>query len=235
MKTTPAIKPLLVASASTVLGLAFMSILGHAPADAAGFRVYGKFAPEAAITENEPYIDEKDGFFEGIINSDTEWLVRLFSSQGRPTYSFDSQFYIFNSQPPYAPYSIGKSPFSRIIFSNFSDRSSINFIYDYTPSFLTPSFGDRSTQRGSLNLFLDQPDFSGKITSESYFYNFYKPYYNTDEYAPSYTINVVDGYVEKLVKPEVTSVPEPSTIVGLSLASVMGWWTKRRKKVLQEV
>ncbi|BAZ30664.1 hypothetical protein NIES4074_31260 [Cylindrospermum sp. NIES-4074] len=211
MKTTPVIKPLLMASASTVLGLAIVGVLGDVLAQAAEFRVYGKFAPKAAITENDPGVYETDGFFEGIISSSNGWSVTLFSSQGRPTYY---PTYSFNSQFP------GNS----ISFSNFSDRSSINFIYDYLA--LRPG-GGPSRYKGSLNLFLDQPNFSGKITSESYFYKFEQPYYVPSEYAPAYTINVVDGYVEK--------VPEPSTIVGLSLASVMGWWMKRRKKALQGV
>jgi hypothetical protein len=93
---------------------------------------------------------------------------------------------------------------------------------------------DTFFQVATLNLFLDQPNLTGNILSNS----------NTDLLTVSnysnlpsffYKINVVYGYIEKIVTPPVTSVPEPSTIVGLSLASVMGWWMKRRKKALQEV
>jgi hypothetical protein len=74
MKTTPVIKPLLMASTSTVLGLAIVGVLGHAPANAAGFRVYGKFAPEAAINPNNNVEFLGNASFEGTLDIDETYV-----------------------------------------------------------------------------------------------------------------------------------------------------------------
>jgi hypothetical protein len=205
-----------VAKTVAVLGLAVASVLSHAPVEAAQYKISGKFAPEPIFEQNLGFfLPVAGGFLDGIIelddntNTPTSWFVQVFNSQG-------SLAKIFKSEPEdYSYYLVTKS--AKV--NNFSNSSSIIFEEDYED--LTRPGGE-SISQDSLNLFLDQPNFIGNINSESYFYSFVKPYYIPTEYAPTYIINIIDGKVEKLVGPGVTSVPEPMSVIGLLTVGVLG-------------
>jgi hypothetical protein len=203
-------------STATVLGLAIMSILGHAPADAAQFKIYGKFADKLTSSRNDPIVNVENGFFDGTVEIDdtnstngfnlTGWSVQVFSSTGRNILTFRSEY-------PDPQFETGS-----VSISNFNDSSLIKFDF----AFNDRRFPQSSIGTNSLNLFLNKPNFIGNITPESYFDEFRKPYYVPELYAPYYAINIVDGYVKK--------VPEPLTIIGTLAAGAMGWSMKRRQK-----
>lgn len=231
MKTTPVIKPLLMASASAVLGLAIVGVLGDAPAQAAQFRVYGKFAPEPAINLKNTVDFIENGSFEGTLDIDETyvdrplikgWEVQLLDSQGSSMYFFSSRSGSYSDS-----YFSSNNYVSKEITG---DRSWISIVSSFSNGRRPNVF----SQKAALNLFLDQPDFTGKILPDSNT-DFLTVYDNPTFPLYYYKLNVVDGYIEKVVTPPVTSVPEPLTIGGTVVAGAMGWWIKRRKKALQEV
>jgi hypothetical protein len=223
-------RPSFVTQAVAVLGLTIAGILSHAPAEAAQYKISGKFAPEPIFAQDVGFfLPVAGGFFDGILelddntNTPTSWLVKAFNSQG-------SLAKIFKSEPEdYSRYLVTKS--AKV--NSFNNSSSIIFEEDYED---TTRPGRESISKYSLNLFLDQPNFVGNITSESYFYSFIKPYYIPSEYAPTYLINVIDGKVEKVVEPGVTSVPEPMSVLGLLAVGAFGAWkTNKQQQRFREV
>jgi hypothetical protein len=212
------------------LGLTIAGILSHAPAEAAQYKISGKFAPEPGFAR------EAGGYFDGVLEIDdptsfigepgangstAKWSVQLFNSQGSPLLLFDS--------------SADSGSFNqRASGENFSNSSSLEFFGGY--AFLSSGgdeFRSRVVDTSFLKLVLDQPNYQGKIGSGSSFQKYREENNNVLE---NYRVNIIDGKVEKVVKPGVTSVPEPMSVLGLLAVGAFGAWkTNKQQQRFREV
>ncbi|MBD6617042.1 hypothetical protein FNW02_14670 [Komarekiella sp. 'clone 1'] len=208
-------------TASATLGVAVLSNMGIASVSAAQFRVSGKFAPQAIVSEEGIASQLQNGFFDGTFEvgeldderSMTNWNFNLRNYLGNIVYTLASNDESFYTNSLAA----SNDTFSNVLAFNFlyqkletiNNNYNIhlavfninfdtqNFVGETIPNFSFPSFSYNEAE-----IFLEQ----GKIL-----YSF----------ARREEINIASGRSEM--------VPEPLTVASTVVAGIMGWWIKRQK------
>ncbi|WP_193195988.1 hypothetical protein [Nostoc sp. MG11] len=209
-----------MATTSATLGVVMLSGMGIAPVSAAQFRVSGKFAPQAIVSQGGIASQLQNGFFDGTFEiselddegSVTNWNFNLRNSLGSLVYTLAS-----NNESFYAnSLAISGDIFSNVLAFNFlyQKLEDIN-AYNINSALFNLTF-DTQNFVGATIPNLDFPSFSyneveiilepGKIL-----YSFPK----REE------INIASGRSEL--------VPEPFTVASTVVAGIMGWWIKRHK------
>ncbi|HLP89218.1 MAG TPA: hypothetical protein VK184_11595 [Nostocaceae cyanobacterium] len=224
MTTTSIFKRLLMASATTLLIFA----MGNVPANAVQYKISGIFASEAFTKSDDDY-NLENGFFDGVIDfgdlrQPGQWGISSYNYE--PTPQWKINFFQANGLPNGGTTSeIPPSRMSKTISTSSQNGQSSILIEQEYRDWVNSSL--LYTQ--SFKLFFDQPDYTGNITNQSYFYTWQIPYRGLSFLSSSYEINLT-GYSEKLPQ---TIIPEPKFIFGLGVLAVAGLCLKKRQ--LQKV
>lgn len=209
-----------IATASATLGVAVLSNMGIAPVSAAQFRVSGKFAPQAIVSEGGIASQLQNGFFDGTFEmgelddqgSVTNWNFNLRDYLGNIVYTLTSNEESFYTN------------FLAISGETFSNVLAFNFLYQNLEN--TNAY---DIDLAVFNINFDTPNFVGKtipnLSFPSFSYNEAEIFLEQGKILYSFSrreeINIASGRSEL--------VPEPLTVASTVVAGIMGWWIKRQK------